>query len=92
MVTAQISGYASLWDPSLADSVALMDSERVVTGMALKIMGESFNTEDPETLKKAGDKLMELAPNVRVMSQNQTQDFLLSGEVSACLLYTSRCV
>lgn len=92
MVTAEITGYESLWDGSLEDSLALMDSERVVMGMVLKTMGESFNTEDPEVLKKAGEKLMELAPNVRVMSQNQTQDFLLSGEVSAAYLFTSQVV
>ena len=45
-VTAKITGYESLWDPSLEDSVALMDSERVVMGMVLKTMGQSFNTED----------------------------------------------
>lgn len=92
VVTAEITGYESLWDPSLADSVALMDSERVVMGMALKTMGESFNTEDLDVIRKAGDKLMELAPNVRVLSQNQTQDFLLSGEVSAAFLFTSQVV
>lgn len=91
-VTAEMTGYESLWDPSLKDSVALMDSERVVMGMVLKIMGESFNTEDADVLTKAGDKLMELAPNIRVLSQNQTQDFLLSGEVNAAYLFTSQVV
>ncbi len=92
VVTCDITGYESLWDPSLEDSVALMDSERVVMGMALKTMGESFNTEDLDVIRAAGDKLMELAPNVRVLSQNQTQDFLLSGEVSAAFLFTSQVV
>lgn len=92
VVTTPITGYASLWDSSLKDSVALMDSERVVMGMTLKTMGESFNTEDLEVIQAAGDKLMELAPNVRVLSQNQTQDFLLSGEVSAAFLFTSQVV
>ena len=91
-VTCEITGYGSLWDPSLKDSLALMDSERVVMGMALKTMGESFNTEDLDVIQAAGDKLMELAPNVRVLSQNQTQDFLLSGEVSAAFLFTSQVV
>lgn len=89
-VKTEITGYESLWDPSLKDSVALMDSERVVMGMALKTMGESFNTEDPDVIRKAGDKLMELAPNIRVLSQNQTQDFLLSGEVNVAFLFTSQ--
>lgn len=91
-VTIEITGYESLWDPSLEDSLALMDSERVVMGMVLKTMGESFNTEDLDVLREAGDKLMELAPNVRLLSQNQTQDFLLSGEVDAAYLFTSQVV
>lgn len=92
VVTCEITGYDSLWDASLTDSIALMDSERVVMGMALKTLGESFNTEDLDVIRRAGDKLMELAPNVRVLSQNQTQDFLLSGEVSAAFLFTSQVV
>ncbi len=92
MVECEITGYESLWDPSLEDSVALMDSERVVMGMALKTMGESFNTEELDVIRAAGDKLMELAPNVRVLSQNQTQDYLLSGEVNAAFLFTSQVV
>lgn len=89
-VSIDIKGYADLWDPALKGSVALMDSERVVTGMALKTMGESFNTEDIDTIRKAGDKLIELAPNIRLLSQNQTQDHLLSGEVNAAFLFTSQ--
>lgn len=91
-VDLEITGYESLWDPALKDNVALMDSERVVLGMALKNMGESFNTEDLDVIGQAGDKLMELAPNVRVLSANQTQDFLLSGEVNAAFLFTSQVV
>lgn len=91
-VACEITGYESLWDPSLEDSLALMDSERVVMGMALKTMGESFNTEDPDVIRAAGEKLMGLAPNVRVLSQNQTQDYLLSGEVGAAFLFTSQVV
>ncbi|MCI9283114.1 MAG: spermidine/putrescine ABC transporter substrate-binding protein [Lachnospiraceae bacterium] len=92
VVTCEITGYDSLWDASLKDNLALMDSERVVMGMTLKTMGESFNTEDLDVIRAAGNKLMELAPNVRVLSQNQTQDYLLSGEVSAAFLFTSQVV
>lgn len=92
VVTCEITGYDSLWDASLKDNLALMDSERVVMGMTLKTMGESFNTEDLDVIRAAGNKLMELAPNVRMLSQNQTQDYLLSGEVSAAFLFTSQVV
>ena len=91
-VDVEITGYESLWDPSLENSVALMDTERVVMGMALKILGQSFNTEDLNTIQEAGDLLMKLAPNVRVLSNDQTQDYLLSGDVSAAFLFTSQVV
>lgn len=91
-VDIEITGYESLWDPALKGNVALMDSERVVMGMALKTMGESFNTEDLDVIRSAGEKLKTLAPNIRLLSQNQTQDFLLSGEVNAAFLFTSQVV
>jgi len=89
-VTCEITGYESLWDPSLADSVGIMDTERVINGIALKTLGESFNTEDLDAIQKAGDKLLELAPNIRILSQDQTQDYLVSGEISVAFLFTSQ--
>lgn len=91
-VDVEITGYESLWDPSLKDSVGVMDTERVITGIALKILGESFNTEDTDKIRQAGDMLLELAPNVRVLSNDQTQDYLLSGDVNVAFLFTSQVV
>ena len=53
-------------------------------------MEESFNTEDLSVIEAAGEKLKELAPNIRVINDNNTQDFIISGEVSAAFLYTSQ--
>lgn len=89
-VSIDITGYNSLWDESLKDSIALMDTERVVMGMTLKTLGESFNTQDLEAIKKAGDKLIKLAPNIRLLSQDQTQNYLINGEVSVAFLFTSQ--
>lgn len=89
-VPIEITGYQSFWDPSLKDSVGIMDTERVINGIALKTLGESFNTEDLEVIQKAGDKLLELAPNIRILSQDQTQNYLISGEISAAFLFTSQ--
>ena len=63
---------------------------RVVNGIALKLMGESYNTEDLEVIRAAGKKMLELAPNVRVINDNNTQDLLISGEVAVAFLYTSQ--
>lgn len=90
LVDIDIKGYADLWDPSLKDNVGIIGSFRVIDGMALKVLGESYNTEDTATIEAAGDKLLELAPNIRLIKDDNTQDDLLSGEVGAAVLYTSQ--
>ncbi|MBQ7840895.1 MAG: spermidine/putrescine ABC transporter substrate-binding protein [Lachnospiraceae bacterium] len=90
LVDIEIKGYGDLWDPSLEDNVALIANYRVIDGITLKTMGESFNTNDLDVIKAAGEKLKELAPNVRVINDNNTQDFLITGEVGAAFLYTSQ--
>lgn len=85
-----ITGYEDLWDERLADSVAIIGNYRVINGITLKTMGESFNTEDLDTIQQAGDKLLKLAPNIRLISDTNTQDYIVSGEVSAAFLYTSQ--
>lgn len=90
LVDVEIEGYADLWNPALEDNVALIGNYRVINGITLKTLGESFNTEDLDVIQEAGDKLLELAPNVRVISDSNTQDFLISGEVGAAFLYSSQ--
>ena len=89
-VDVEIKGYADLWDASLEDNLGIIDNFRVVNGMALKVLGESYNTEDTAAIEAAGDKLLELAPNIRLIKDQNTQDDLLSGEVGAAVLYTSQ--
>lgn len=92
LTDVEITGYEDLWNPALEDNVALTANYRVINGITLKTMGESFNTNDLDVIQKAGDKLLELAPNVRVINDNNTQDFILSGEVAAGFLYSSQVV
>ncbi len=86
----EITGYADLWNESLKDNVAITANYRVIDGITLKTMGESFNTEDLAVIEQAGAKLKELAPNIRLIADDNTQDYLISGEVAAAFLYTSQ--
>ena len=89
-VSKEITSYADLWDASLAGSVGITSNFRVMNGMALKIMGESYNTEDVAAIEAAGAKLKELAPNIRLIKDDNLQDDLISGEISAAVMYTSQ--
>lgn len=90
LTKVEITGYGDLWNPALEDNVAITANYRVINGITLKTMGESMNTENLETIQKAGNKLLELAPNIRVINDSNTQDYLISGEVAAAFLYTSQ--
>ncbi len=90
LVDVDIKGYSDLWDPSLEDSIALTANYRVINGITLLSMGKSMNEEDPEVIAKAGEKLLELAPNIRMIQDDNTQNALLNGEASVAFLYTSQ--
>ena len=70
----EMTSYEDLWNPALQDNVALIANYRVIDGIVLKTLGESFNTNDVAKIEEAGEKLKELAPNVRVINDNNTQD------------------
>ena len=90
LTDVEIDSYEDLWDPALEDNIALTANYRVVNGIGLKVLGESYNTEDLDKIRAAGAKMLEMAPNVRVINDNNTQDLLISGEVAAAFLYTSQ--
>lgn len=90
LTDVEIKSYGDLWNPALEDNVAITANYRVINGITLKTLGESMNTQDLNAIKAAGDKLLELAPNIRVINDSNTQDFLISGEVAAAFLYTSQ--
>ncbi len=89
-VDVKIAGYADLWDPSLANDIGVIANHRVINGMALKVLGESYNTENLDTIRVAGEKLLALAPNIRLIKDDNLQDDLLSGEIDVAVMYTSQ--
>lgn len=89
-VSKEITGYADLWDPEFKDSVALVANYRVINGITLLTMGKSMNEKDPAVIAEAGKKLLTLAPNVRMIQDDNTQNALLNGEASVGFLYTSQ--
>ncbi len=89
-VEFEIKGYSDLWNPALEDSVALTANYRVINGITQLAMGKTMNEEDPAVIAETGAKLLELAPNVRLIQDDNTQNSLLNGEAAAAFLYTSQ--
>ena len=89
-VNLEITGYEDLWDSALRNRVGIIGNHRVINGMALKVLGKSYNTEAIADIRAAGERLLALAPNIRVIKDDLLQDDLLSGEVDAAVMYTSQ--
>ena len=89
-VKIKITGYADLWDNSLFNNVGIIGNYRVINGMALKVLGHSYNIEDIPTIRAAGAKLLELAPNIRLIQDDSLEDALISEEIAVGVMYTSQ--
>ncbi len=89
-VDIEITGYNSLWDESLKDSIVLLDYDRVMIGLVLKSMGYSLNETDPDILAQAEEKLLALKPNVRALNMDTPYETMLSGEATVGLMFGSQ--
>lgn len=89
-VDFEITGYKDLWNEGLKDSIGIIANYRVINGLALKVSGKSYNTESLDDIRQAGDSLLGLAPNIRLIKDDSLENDLLSGEIAAGVMYTSQ--
>lgn len=89
-VDIDIKGYADLFDESLEGRVGVVGNNRVVTGLMLKMLGYSMNTENEQEIREAGEKLKELAPNINLIKDEYLNEDLLAGTIDVALVYQSQ--
>ncbi len=90
LVKIDITGFDDLLDPSLKNSIGITNNFRVIHGMSLIADGKSVNEENIEAIEKTGKKLLKMAPNIRLIKEENLQDDILSGDISVGLMYTSQ--
>jgi spermidine/putrescine transport system substrate-binding protein len=91
-VDIEITGYESLWDPALADSVVAMDDGRNIIGITLRTLGQSMNVKDPTILEQAREKLLKLKPNIRALNYDTPHNLMISGEATVGYMFTPQVV
>ncbi|GGI41457.1 ABC transporter substrate-binding protein [Mammaliicoccus stepanovicii] len=82
------SSWNSLWDKRLKDDVLVVDGAREGVGFALNSMNESLNETNPNKLKKAQDKLVELAPNVRGVVGDEINTMMVQHESDVAVVWS----
>ena len=89
-VSKKITSISDLWDPSLKDSVVLLDDPRSIIGAALTKLGYSINETDSAKLAQAKEELAKLKPNVKVLDADTPHNSLISGDTTAGLMWGSQ--
>jgi spermidine/putrescine transport system substrate-binding protein len=88
-----VTRWSDLWDARYANRVGLwMGQRREVISLTLKSLGYSANSEDPEELEKALQRLMELKPNVLALEDFDlytSAELLASGKLVISMGYAS---
>jgi len=82
--------WQDLWDPSLRDKVFLVDGVREVIGMGLNSIGESLNAKDEELLRKATERLKQLAPNVKGVIGDEITPLMVNNEAAVALTFSGQ--
>jgi len=88
VVEIEIDGFEDLWDPSLKDTLGLIDDARVTIGMVLLSMGQSMNTTDEAVLADAAEKLEALKENIHVLEYENLHNYVVSGDIGAAYTFT----
>lgn len=83
LVDRPITSWNDLWDPAFAGKVGVWAMPRSTTQITLKALGYSINPENPAEVRKAGQYLLQLKPNVVLVSGLEASmvPMLESGEL-----------
>jgi spermidine/putrescine-binding protein len=89
-VRFDITGFADFWNPTLRDRLGITANYRVINGMSLKTMGKGYNEASPEVITAAGERLLQLTPNIKIMRDMDLDDYILRGDIDVALMYTDQ--
>jgi len=80
-ITQDVSDWSVLFSRQYEGKISLLDDMRYTLGMALKALGYSANTINPDELEQAKQLLISQKPLTRAYSSDTYMDLLTSGDV-----------
>ena len=80
LVKENLDSWSALFDPRYAGHILLLDDTREVFGMALKKLGYSLNSTNPDELRQARDLLLREKALVKGYNSSNFQEDLAAGD------------
>ena len=83
--------WSYLWQykDKLSRRMTLLNDVREVMGATLKMLGYSYNSTNPQEIKKAYETLVELKPSIASFSSDSWRSQILSGDLWIAMCYSS---
>jgi len=82
-----VTRWADLWKPEYKQSLVLTDDAREVFQIALRKLGYSGNTTNPQEIEAAYHELQKLMPNVAVFNSDNPANPFMEGEVNLGMVW-----
>jgi len=80
-VTTAPDSWRALWDGRYRGRISMLNDQRETIGAALKALGHSLNSTDPQALRAAADLLRRQKPLVKAYTSENYDELLLAGEI-----------
>ncbi|MBZ0335585.1 spermidine/putrescine-binding periplasmic protein [Marinobacter sp. JH2] len=91
-VEGEVTAWADLWDERFEGRIVLTNDMREVFHVALRVLGHSGNSTDPEQIEEAYEKLTELMPSVRTFNSDAPRMPFLEGETDIGMIWNGEAV
>ncbi len=87
-VKEPVDSWNILWNKAYQDKIIMLNVQRTSLMTALKILGYSMNTTNPDELSAAGRLLVEQRPLVVAYAEDNVKDMMLQGEGDLALIWS----
>lgn len=88
IVKKPVDSWNILWDKEYKDQIIMFNSVRDAMAIALKKLGYSMNSENPEQIKQAANALIEEKPLVQAYMVDEVKDAMISGEAAVAPVWS----
>lgn len=88
MVDEEVESWDILWNEKYAGKILMLDSLRDTIGVALKKLGYSINTTDPEALEKAKNLLIQQRPLINGYYVDEIPDMMINGDAALAVTWS----
>lgn len=87
-VTEPVTSWDILWDEKYKGEIFMKDDQRDSIGIALKSLGYSVNSTNPEELEQAKQKLVSQRDLVLAYVTDEARDKMINGEAAMAVMYS----